>query len=285
MNKVNRQTSRCKLSQRNGPSPAGFTLIELLVVIAIIAILAGFLLPALNGARQKALGVACLNNQRQLLLAWTTYSTDNSGRLAPNPTAGIRYLDGQPTWVQGGMGYETTAPPSLLPDSTNTALILASTPGSLGPYVGSAGPYRCPADRSWVTIGSSRYSRVRSYSMNEFLAPPAGLTGHPPEEYMYKVDDINSNHGEGIIVFIDEQADSISDGHFFAPNPTLMWIDLPAWRHSKSGSFSFPDGHVSLHRWQDERTLISEIRTTVFPMAQLGNVDTVWLRDRMSRTY
>lgn len=61
-----------------------FTLIELLMVIAIIGILASMLLPSLQKARAATITAVCMNNQKQLGIAFMNYTDSNNGQL-PSP--------------------------------------------------------------------------------------------------------------------------------------------------------------------------------------------------------
>src|ERR1051325_9366657 len=92
-----------------------FTLIELLVVISIIAILASLLLPALSKSKNKAHGIRCMSNLKQLELAHLLYPDDNNHLL----TAPGNRRDEPFQWVGGWLGWPGPFPS----DNTNTLMI------------------------------------------------------------------------------------------------------------------------------------------------------------------
>lgn len=265
----------------------GFTLIELLVVIAIIAILAAMLLPALSRSKAKAQGVYCLNNHRQLLVAWKMYVEDNRDLLP-------HVKHGPFEWVGGWLDYTAAR------DNWDPELHLKKS--ILWPYCKSADIFKCPADRSTVTVLGRTMPRVRTMSMLNWVGGrgenrPMNWSntsfGDTAGEYrIYRRSSDMAVPGPSMtFVFLDEREDSINDGMFVVdmlvyPNTTQSIVDYPASYHGGAGGFSFADGHSELKKWSSPLILAPPLKGMARPYPtplSEHNKDVVWMQERSTR--
>ena len=218
------------------------------------------LLPALAKAKQKAQGVQCLSNTKEMALAWLMYADDNNGNLAPNQNEDA---NANPSWVKGILSWTPN-------DTDNTNIFfLTGAGGLLGNYTKNPGVYKCPADIFPCTMYGQKAQRVRSISMNGFIQ--GGAYGKTAVSTWYsewrgynKIADITVPRPCNLIVFLDEHPDSINDGWWITqvdntPNglwtPAPVWEDNPSSLHNRACGFSFGDGHSEIHKWLQAATV------------------------------
>ena len=294
-------TTLKNISQTKNPNTCGgFTLIELLVVIAIIAILAAMLLPALSRAKAKAQGITCMNNHRQLAMAWRMYAEDSRDILPYGSTSsGASYPPGgspnQPDdYAWSGAHMDTQGANRA---NWDVAYDMAKRP--LWTYAKSQTIYRCPSDTSKVTTAGGIKPRILSMSINLYMggfAPQAG-TGVigtdggwgvcPPFTIYSKLSRITVP--SKLFVFLDMREDIINWSNFmqmmagYPDNPSLYSLgDLPGFYHGGACGFSFADGHSEVHKWKDPRTT-PPLYSNPGDIKCAGNKDVAWLQEASTR--
>jgi len=237
-----------KTSRHTRPATrSGFTLIELLVVIAIIAILAGMLLPALGRAKLKATGAACISNQKQMILGWIMYSSDNGERL-------VNFLQNKNGTGDIPWRYENAPVKAPIPVGTSAEKRVQMTieegyrQGALFKYASSPGIIHCPGDtRIKLKVGKG-YTYVS-------LSGVGTLNGETPELYRQAAIlnpserfiwvEENDPRGENVGSWIMSQGSPAQDFK------GASLVDSTAVFHGNASTFNFADGHAEARKWND----------------------------------
>jgi len=228
------------------------------------------LLPALSKAKAKGQTTACLNNLRQLQLAWRVYVEDHSDDLPPiivDVRNGV-YFSLPGSWVLGNAQMDVA--------------LSNIEQGVLFPYAHAPGVYLCPSDQSIVVGDPQKTRRRRSYSLSLSLNG-LGPAIHDDTNYPYvrKFLQIRTPAPSLVFGFLDVHESAIDSGDFsWRVGDYTHWEHQPAARHNRGDDLSFVDGHAEHHRWKWPKQFLQFGQPTANPLDQ---EDLDYLREHRPR--
>ncbi|HEY3914627.1 MAG TPA: prepilin-type N-terminal cleavage/methylation domain-containing protein [Verrucomicrobiae bacterium] len=279
------------LTKETRSRQSAFTLIELLVVIAIIAILAAMLLPALAKAKQSAQATDCLNNKKQLHLAWAMYTGDFNDYLPINSDYSSYFVINGVTvqsWCEGIMDWTAAANS----DNTNYQFLINPKYSSLGSYVANNYKiYWCPADNFLTSQQKAMgwNNRLRSIAMDAGVGDGKKFSyGSFPTFWAKKGSDLRLPGPAQSWLLFDENPMSLDDEIMYADplatNGTGEFTEFPSTLHNNSGTVSYCDGHAEVHKWFNAKTLVPVVPGDVYQNQTVtGDQDLAWLAQRTPR--